>query len=230
MCGLTLSVSRLFNFRPSALSFFINASRTIAEGMNQGKKNICFYSNQDKWSKVFIEELAKTSWVKEFQFICVDPSPNRPSLPKWLKQVPTLVIEGDKEPVKTDTEVMNWLYERKMREAPKKPTDASASSSAAVISGEPSSYINNEMGGFGDAGYSFLDSDTSTGGNGGESIPGTFSFLNGAASPGDKTGQNLGQSLQTQAGRTKKELMFDQQLDMYNQQRDTGLSKGPARQ
>lgn len=230
MCGLTLTVSRLFNFRPSALSFFINASRTIAEGMSQGKKNICFYSNQDKWSKVFIEELAKTSWVKEFQFICVDPSPNRPSLPKWLKQVPTLVIEGDKEPVKTDTEVMNWLYERKMREAPKKPTDATASSSAAVISGEPSSYINNEMGGFGDAGYSFLDSDTSTGGNGGESIPGTFSFLNGAASPGDKTGQNLGQSLQTQAGRTKKELMFDQQLDMYKQQRDMGLSKGPARQ
>lgn len=230
MCGLTLTVSRLFNFRPSALSFFINASRTIAEGMSQGKKNICFYSNQDKWSKVFIEELAKTSWVKEFQFICVDPSPNRPSLPKWLKQVPTLVIEGDKEPVKTDTDVMNWLYERKMREAPKKPTDATASSSAAVISGEPSSYINNEMGGFGDAGYSFLDSDTSTGGNGGESIPGTFSFLNGAASPGDKTGQNLGQSLQTQAGRTKKELMFDQQLDMYKQQRDMGLSKGPARQ
>jgi len=230
LCGLTLTVSRLFNFRPSALSFFINASRTIAEGMSQGKKNICFYSNQDKWSKVFIEELAKTSWVKEFQFICVDPSPNRPSLPKWLKQVPTLVIEGDKEPVKTDTDVMNWLYERKMREAPKKPTDATASSSAAVISGEPSSYINNEMGGFGDAGYSFLDSDTSTGGNGGESIPGTFSFLNGAASPGDKTGQNLGQSLQTQAGRTKKELMFDQQLDMYKQQRDMGLSKGPARQ
>ena len=230
MCGLTLTVSRLFNFRPSALSFFINASRTIAEGMSQGKKNICFYSNQDKWSKVFIEELAKTSWVKEFQFICVDPSPNRPSLPKWLKQVPTLVMEGDKEPVKTDTDVMNWLYERKMREAPKKPTDATASSSAAVISGEPSSYINNEMGGFGDAGYSFLDSDTSTGGNGGESIPGTFSFLNGGASPGDKTGQNLGQSLQTQAGRTKKELMFDQQLDMYKQQRDMGLSKGPARQ
>jgi hypothetical protein len=196
--------------------------------MSQGKKNICFYSNSDKWSKVFIEELAKTTWVREFQFICVDPAPNRPSLPKWLKQVPTLVIEGDKEPVKTDTEVMNWLYERKMREAPKKPTQASASE--AVISGEPSSYIDGEMGGFGNAGYSFLDSDTSTGGNGGETIPGTFSFLNGGASPGDRTGQNLGQTLKTEAGRTKKELMFDQQLDTYKQNRDMGIAKGPARQ
>jgi hypothetical protein len=193
-----------------------------------GKKNICFYSNGDKWSKVFIEELAKTSWVPEFQFICVDPGPNRPSLPKWLKQVPTLVIEGEKEPIKTDTEVMNWLYERKMREAPKKP--AVASTAAAVVNGEPASYIGNEMKGFANAGYSFLDSDTSTAGNGGETIPGTFSFLNGGASPGDKTGQNLGQNLQTQAGRTKKELMFDQQFDMYKQQRDSGIPKGPARQ
>ena len=204
----------------------------ISEGMSQGqgKKNICFYSNQDKWSKVFLEELAKTSWVKEFQFICVDPSPNRPSLPKWLKQVPTLVIEGDKEAVKTDTEVMNWLYERKMRETPKKAAPAASSASAAALSGEPASYIDNEMGGFGNAGYSFIDSDTSTAGNGGETIPGSFSFLNGGASPGDRSGQNLGQSIQSQASRSKKEVMFDQQLDMYKQQREAGIAKGPARQ
>jgi len=197
--------------------------------MNQGgKKNICFYSNHDKWSKVFIEELAKTSWAPEFQFVCVDPGPQRPALPKWLKQVPTLVIEGEKEPIKTDTDVMNWLYERKMRETPKKTAPAAVAS--AVVNGEPASYIGNEMKGFANAGYSFLDSDTSTAGNGGETIPGTFSFLNGGASPGDKSGQNLGQTLQTQAGRSKKEVMFDQQLDMYKQQRDAGITRGPARQ
>ena len=183
-------------------------------------KNICFYSNQDKWSKAFIEELSNTPWVKEFEFICADPSPSRPNLPKWLKQVPTLVIDGDKEPIKTDTEVMNWLYERKMREMPKKP------SAAAVIGGEPASYIGNEMEGFGNAGYSFLDSDTSTGGNGGETIPGAFSFLNGNATPGDRQGQ----SIQSQPSRTKKEAMFDQQLDMYKNQRDAGMPRGPARQ
>lgn len=197
--------------------------------MNQGqqKKHICFYSNSDKWSKAFIEELAGTPWVREFEYICVDPSPNRPALPKWLKQVPTLVIQGDEEPVKTDTNVMNWLYERKMREMPKK---TAAAEPVAAMGGEPASFIGNEMKGYGNAGYSFIDSDTSTAGNGGASIPGTFSFLNGSASPGDRTGQGQGQSIQAQSSRSKKEVMFDKQMDMYKQQRDMGLPRGPARQ
>jgi hypothetical protein len=196
------------------------------------KKNICFYSNGEKWSKAFIEELASTPWVREFEFICVDPGANgsRPPLPKWLKQVPTLVINGDEEPVKTDTNVMNWLYERKMREMPKKTVAASAAPGGGAVGGEPASFIGNEMKGFGNAGYSFIDSDTSTAGNGGATIPGTFTFLNGAASPGDKTGNDMGQSIQSQSSRTKKELMFDKQMDSYKQQRDNGMPRGPARQ
>ena len=192
--------------------------------MQGQKKNICFYSNseKDKWSKAFIEELGRTPWVHEFQFICVDPSPNRPALPRWLKQVPTLVINGDETPVKTDTEVMNWLYERKLKEMPKKQT---TNSQTAVLSGEPASYISGEMGGYGDAGYSFIDSDTSTGGNGGASMPGTFTFLNGQASPGDRQGQMpMGGGMQQQsAGRSKKEMLMDEQLDLYKQQRDMGM-------
>jgi len=191
------------------------------------KKHICFYSNADKWSKAFIEELAKTKWIPEFEFICVDPGPNRPSLPKWLKQVPTLVIQGDQEPVKTDTEVMNWLYERKMKEMPKKDKPAQ-NASVAVISGEPESWVGNEMEGMGNAGYSFVDSDTSTGGNGGSTIPGTFGFLNGGSAPGDR---QSGNAISGSSGtRTKKEHMFDQQLDLYKQNRDVGLKQAPARQ
>ena len=192
------------------------------------KRNICFYSNKDKWSKAFLEELAKTNWAPEFQFICVDPDPNRPSLPKWLKQVPTLVIDGDQEPIKTDTEVMNWLYERKMKETPKKPGQ-SASASQAVVSGEPESWLGNEMAGMGSARYSFIDSDTSTGGNGGSSIPGTFGFLNGGAAPGDRQGNAVGMSAGS-GTRTKKEQQFDQQLDLYKQNRDSGMRQPPARQ
>jgi len=192
--------------------------------MSQGQKaKTCFYSNKDKWSAAFLEELKTTPWVHEFEFVCVDPGPNRPNLPKWLKQVPTLFIQGDENPVKTDTEVMNWLYERKMRDMPRKPTP-----SQAAVSAEPASYIDNEMGGFGNAGYSFIDSDTSTGGNGGATIPGSFSFLNGGASPGDRTGQ--GETMRPKAARSKKESMFDEQLDMYKQQRDMSMPRGPMRQ
>ena len=41
-------------------------------------------------------------------FVCVDPSPQRPQLPQWLKKVPTLVVAGAAEPL-VDNEVMNWL-------------------------------------------------------------------------------------------------------------------------
>lgn len=195
------------------------------------KRNLCFYSNKDKWSKAFLEELAKTNWAAEFQFVCVDPSENRPSLPKWLKQVPTLVIDGDQEPIKTDTEVMNWLYERKMREVPK--NTGVVSKSATAMSGEPESWLGNEMGSLsaGSARYSFVDSDTSTGGNGGATIPGTFGFLNGGAAPGDRQSGSAVNGMSAGAGtRTKKEHQFDQQLDLYKQNRDAGMKQAPARQ
>lgn len=122
---------------------------------------------------------------------------------------------------------MNWLYERKMKEMPKKDKPAQ-NASAAVISGEPESWVGNEMEGMGNAGYSFVDSDTSTGGNGGSTIPGTFGFLNGGSAPGDR---QSGNAISGSSGtRTKKEHMFDQQLDLYKQNRDVGLKQAPARQ
>ena len=194
-------------------------------------RNICFYSNKDKWSKAFIEELAKTPWTREFEFVCVDPSANRTKLPQWLKQVPTLVIAGDKEPIKTDTEVMNWLYERKMMEKPQKKAAAAPSAAPAAAGGEPESWIGNEMDGMGNSGYSFVDSDTSTGGDGGSSIPGTFGFLNGSSSPGDRQGQAAGSGGGAAGGRkTKKEQMFDEQLDLYKQNRDSGIRQPQMRQ
>lgn len=191
------------------------------------KRNTCFYSNKDKWSKAFIEELAKTPWVREFDFRCVDPDAqgNRPTLPKWLKQVPTLVIEGDQSPVKTDTEVMNWLYEKKMKEQPSKP--AVTSPAQALVDG-PTSWLGSEMTGYGDTGYSFVDADMSTAGDGGATIPGSFTFLTGF---GDKQSDaSLSSAVQNQGTRSKKEAIFDKQMDMYKQQRDQGIPQGPARQ
>jgi hypothetical protein len=68
----------------------------------------------------------------------------------------------------------------------------------------------------------------STAGNGGSTIPGNFAFLNGSAAPGQAEG-GLKQAIQNQGTRSKKESMFDQQLDSYKQQRDLGIPQGPAR-
>ena len=75
------------------------------------RKNICFYSAKCQWSKAFIQEISQTPFKAQFQFVSVD---NNSNLPKWLKKVPTLVIQGEPEP-RVDGEVMNWLYEEKMK-------------------------------------------------------------------------------------------------------------------
>lgn len=196
----------------------------------QRGKHICFYSNKDSWSKAFIEELGNTPWVSEFQFICVDPSPNRPKLPSWLKQVPTLVIAGEPEPL-INADVMNWLFARKMKEQPKQQQQKGSSASASAVVGEPMSWNDAEMG-CGGAGYCYLDADMSTQGNGGSTIPGNYTFYNGGppAGPGDRQSQQVVSGMSQSSGRTKKEQQFDAQMEQYMRQRDSGVPRQVNRQ
>lgn len=82
--------------------------------MSRRAIHVCFYSKKCPHSKAFLEELARTPYTSEFQFICVDPAPNRPKLPSWLKAVPTLVIDGEVDPL-TDEKVFNWLSLRRIQ-------------------------------------------------------------------------------------------------------------------
>jgi len=191
--------------------------------------NICFYSNKCQWSKAFITELSKTPWKNQFRFICADPSPERQPLPTWLKKVPTIVIAGEQEP-RTDSEVMNWLYEKRMKEgqqngAPTAPTGA----------GEPSAFSMMEQMSFAKGfSYSGLDADTSSQGSGGMTMPGAFSFLSGGAAEGDRLSQEVpggASAAQASQRRSKKEEMFDKQMEAYQRDREMGMPKqgGPPR-
>jgi hypothetical protein len=185
--------------------------------------HICFYSNRCDWSKAFIEEISTTNYHQEFRFICVDPSPNRPALPSWLKQAPTLVISGEPEP-RTNSEVMNWLYERKMK-------DGASQGSTGVAAGpmEPEPYLDQEMGGgYGDS-YSFIGSDTSAEGNGGLSMKHNFTYLNGQDGVSTREASNF-QTTSSNAKRSKKEEMLDQQMQMYKNEREKIGNRGPVRQ
>jgi hypothetical protein len=184
--------------------------------------HICFYSNRCEWSKAFVTELSQTPYHKECRFICVDPSPNRAQLPSWLKQIPTLVISGEPEP-RTDSEVMNWLYERKMKDG-----GAKSSATGQPLSTEPEPYLDSEMGGsFGDS-YSFINSDWSTAGNGGMSIAHNFSFLGGSNSVGTKEASSF-QNTDPGGKRSKKEELLDKQMEAYKRDRDTGMPQRIAR-
>ncbi len=184
--------------------------------MNTGQtENVCFYSNTCPWSKAFLTELANTPWKNSFRFVCVDPSPHRPQLPAFLKKVPTLVIKGESQP-RTDGDVMNWLSEMKMKHG--------GNQGVPMHSGvEPEAFNMLEHQSFAKGfGYSFNDADTSTQGNGGSTMPGAFSFLNGAAAPGDRTANSY-PSMADTAKRSKKEQLLDAQMEAYMLERNKGM-------
>ncbi len=200
--------------------------------MNRGQPapiHICFYSNRCEWSKAFITEISQTPYHKEFRFICVDPSPNRPQLPAWLKQIPTLVIQGEPEP-RTNSEVMNWLYERKMKDGGGARQQQGAGGGGAPAGPmEPEPYLDSEMGGgFGDS-YSFLGDDTSAQGNGGLRGGHNFTYLNGQESMSTREASNF-QTTSSNQKRSKKEELLDQQMEQFMKSRDMGMPKPMMRQ
>lgn len=201
-------------------------------------KNICFYSNKCAWSKAFLTELANTPFKSEFSFICVDPAPNRPQLPSWLKKVPTLVIRGESEP-RTDAEVMNWLSMKRMGQQPlpgatrQAPATSAPSQVKDSKPTEPMEWNSMEMGGMGQDPYSFLDQDTSTAGNGGMRIQHSFEYLNGGAAFGTAAANSIGaggMSSGSGQARSKKEEMFDKQMEAYQRERESGMPQMRPRQ
>ena len=193
--------------------------------------HICFYSNRCEWSKAFITEISQTPYHKEFRFICVDPSANRPQLPTWLKQTPTLVISGEPEP-RTNSEVMNWLYEHKMKNGGGGGgggNTGNGGDSGTPSSVEPEPYLDMEMGGgFGDS-YSFLGDDTTTQGNGGMRMKHNFTYLNGQESVSTREASNF-QTTSSNQKRSKKEELLDQQMEQFLKSRDNGIPQRIARQ
>ena len=194
--------------------------------MSKAPIHICFYSNQCKWSKAFITEIANTPYKSEFKFVCADPGPNRPNLPSWLKKVPTLVIQGEPNP-RTDAEVMNWLYERKMKEKGTGMISTAGQGPAGPAEPQPFGLL-----GSGDMyndPYTFLDQDTMAQGNGGlQGMEKGFSYLNGSGGVGTREGSSMN-TIEVVGKMSKKEQMFDNQMKNYMSARDSGMPKGPNR-
>lgn len=173
------------------------------------------------WSKAFLEEIARTPYTSLFRFICVDPSPNRPPLPDWLKQTPTLVIQGEPEPL-IDNEVMNWLSLKKRMDEGKQGNGGKGGPI------EPEAYLDNEMGGFGDQ-YSFYGDQAATMA---ESMTHSYTLLNGQNSIGSREAASMNYTGGSgDNGKiSKKEDAFNKHMEHYLKTRDAGMPKPIARQ
>ena len=133
---------------------------------------------------------------------------------------------------------MNWLYERKMKDTSRAPasvvntmrssgSSAGASAAAGVGSLEPEAWNISEMGGKLSESYGNLVDGSGASVESSSSKNFDFGFLNGNAAPGDRTGQNMGQGMKVEPGRSKskKEELFDKQMESYQQSRDIGIPK-----
>lgn len=181
-------------------------------------QHVCFYSNKCRWSEGFIKAIAQTPFKKDVHFVCVDAKPDgtRPKYPTWLKKVPTLVVRGEDEP-RTDGAVMNWLSEQMLL---MKKTDSGGSVN------EPEPWVSGEMGGSFTKGFSFI------GGNDSNDAPiGNFEFLNGNSASGTKTASDMPDGgLGARGQKSKKEELFDKQMEEYIKQRGSGMPQPPLRQ
>jgi hypothetical protein len=183
--------------------------------------NICFYSNQCKVCKAFFAELASTPFKNDFKFICVDTTP-RNRLPGYLKKVPTIVVQGETEPL-VGNEAINWLWIRKLQDPRmnSQQKQGSGGGSGAEVEEMGLGFWNPlEMGSAGDS-YSFLDQDTSVEGNGGYTMAQNFEFIGNGASGGQ------GRPRETMAvpapKKSAKEHQFDAEMERYMAMRNQGV-------
>jgi len=118
---------------------------------------------------------------------------------------------------------MNWLYEKKRKEGGNAQQGAPT---AAAGGAEPEAFSMMEQVSFAKGfSYSGLDVDTSSQGTGGNTMPGAFSFLSGAAAEGDRASQGLTTAPANSQRRSKKEEMFDKQMEAYQRDRESGMPK-----
>ena len=184
-------------------------------------RNLCFFSARCRFCQNFLEELAKTPYAKEFRFISVDAQGGqRPQLPPYVKAVPTLMIDGEREP-RTDSLVMNWLSERRLK-------DKSNAGAASVGDGGLLAF-NDEMSVNGDEFYSFLGEEANATKGAIVRMVGTMASVDnlaGLGTPVDRMqgdaagarGANIGVPRQSE-----KAKALDDALMAYQQMRDKDM-------
>ena len=195
-------------------------------------KNLCFFSARCRFSQNFLEELAKTPYSKEFRFISVDAqNGKRPQLPAYVKAVPTLMIDGEREP-RTDSNVMNWLSERRLRD---KNGPGQGPSAGAGAGNDGLLAFSDEMAISGDEGYAFIGEDATATKGTMVRMVGTMASVNDMAGLGTSNDRLQGDAAAAQGSnigvprQSEKAKALDDALMAYQQMRDRDMRpSGPG--
>ena len=158
----------------------------------------------------------------------VQPNGQRPSLPPYVKAVPTLMIDGERDP-RVDSQVMNWLSERRLRESkPSAPSGGGGGSDGLLA-------FSDEMAVQGDEGYAFIGEDATATKGAMVRMVGTMASINdlaGAGASTDRSRQDTSSAAGSNIGtpqQSPKAKALDDALMAYQQMRDRDTQKpGPT--
>jgi hypothetical protein len=199
-------------------------------------KHQFFYSTKCRFCQAFLEELARTPYVPEFQLICVDPRPGRPPLPSWLKSVPSMLTAGSSKPLVGPGPVNNWLFERRLGgKAEKSAQQALEERNAPIamptynpdVAPGPLAYHAAEMGaGKWSDNYSRLDTDFNSQ-NGWNPIGKNFESLVAGPAAGGQSAANRGSAGGPKPSAKEQQLLSE--FERYTAARDRDIPTGPQR-
>ena len=196
-------------------------------------KNLCFFSARCRHSQNFLEALKETPFAKEFRFISVDPQPNgqRPQLPTYVKAVPTLMIDGEDKP-RTDSQVMNWLSERRLRTGTgSSGGSGGGSGSGSGGGGDGLMAFSDEMAVNGDEHYAFIGEDAPVTKGAMVRMVGTMASIDdmaGLGTPAARTATDRAGAAGSGIGvprQSEKAKALDDALVAYQQMRDRDMQR-----
>lgn len=207
-------------------------------------RNACFYSPNCKWSLRFLEAVRQTEYKGMFRYFNVNDPTVRQKY-RWLKKVPTLIIDGEQE-ARTDEAVMNWLFEQKLKTGQKNPPPAYNQPAPRYPGGqmplatqqpdvagnsEPEAWVANEMSGNARLQYTGMNDENMY------TKSGNYEIFNPNAPnnmPSGGVGTRSGSMMTSTVGevnsRSRNEQLFDKQMESYLKSRDTGVPRPPPRQ
>jgi thiol-disulfide isomerase/thioredoxin len=141
--------------------------------------SILFYSTYCPHCKKIIKIINSLSLKNSIKFVCIDKENVRVKMPSYIKSVPCIIV-GETNQLLIGSNILDWI-ELQKNKTQSHERDDSTISSEQDDGQSPNPFLMTEMGMFSDN-YSFIDTDNSAKGNGGESISHNFQFLNSEGS------------------------------------------------
>jgi len=175
---------------------------------NRQVDKILFYSNRCSHCKEFLRKLENTSFKDSFNYFCVDN--NYQGLPDNINSVPTILFKENNN-ILIGNAIFEWLD---------KTQSAQIQSQTQNKNEEVLAWHSAEMGSSFSDNYSFLGNDTSSKGNGGNSIAHSFSFLNGSDSYFKENGMPKGMGGNQNNSMKKEKDQLTQNMERMMNQRD----------